>query len=211
MKAPFIATLLFTCFLFSCQSSRIYNSFHELNNVKKELNDLKNAEVIHIEKCWDGFDLEDLYVRIKIKEKGEIVLSGLINISKNYPKYVWLEEIGGYSFIQFSCGKRSFNPCGAGYGINIGTQRELPLLINSEYKTIQDVIDNYDVILEMFENFKIAPEINYFDTEKFECYLLIYKGNPSIQANIFKLLGDRGLHEYGQSLKWSSNCWYHNP
>lgn len=183
----------------------IYKNFFyelELNKIRNNLNAIENVEVIDI---WGHKDitLEEISVRLRIKEKGQIVLYGLSRDVFNYPDRVLIMEIGGHSFTQFSCNGK-IGPC-----INIGTTGELGHLINKEFKNVKDVVDNYDYILKKIETLKYSPEINHFETEKTESYLLVEKKTLKDQEPILNLVGIQSKFEFVKTLTWSkSDCYY---
>ena len=174
----------------------------EMNQIKKELNKLENVEVVAI---WGHRDitLEEITARLRIENKGEIVLYDLNSFVFIYPNRVPIFEIGEYSFTWFSCNG------GVGSGIDIGTQGELGHLINKEFKTVKDVLDNYDLIVETIKSLKMSPEINHFETENSESYLLIYNEKSLDKDPIFNLVGIEDMFEYAKTLKWNkSDCYY---
>ena len=118
-------------------------------------------------------------------------------------KIVIIDEIGGYSFKTFQCDERYRSTESQ---LNIGTESELFPLINKEFKTAKDVIENYDLILEKIKTLKKSPEINHFETKNSELYILVSNKKTLDQDSIFNLVGKEML-EYEQNLKWkNSNC-----
>ncbi|WP_333852908.1 hypothetical protein [Epilithonimonas sp.] len=183
----------------------VYEGFfykREMNHIKEDLNKIENVEVIEI---WGHEDvtLEEVSTRLRIKNKGEIVLYGLSKDVFNYPENIQVTEIGGYSFTTFSCNG------GIGSNINIGNESELFPLINKEFKTVKDVIENYDFILEKIKNLKKSPEINYFESQNSENYILVHNKKSVDQDPIFNLVGVESLFDYAKTLKWNNpNCYY---
>lgn len=174
----------------------------EMNQIKDDLNKIENVEVLEI---WGHEDitLEEISTRLRIKDKGEIVLYGLSEDSFNYPKNIQILEIGGYSFTTFSCNG------GVGSSINIGNESKLFPLINKEFNTVKDVVANYDYILKKIENLQKSPEINYFKSEKSEEYILVHNKKSIDQDPIFNLVGVESLFDYAKKLKWNNpNCYY---
>jgi hypothetical protein len=174
----------------------------EMNQIKKDLNKIENVEVLQI---WGHEDvtLEEVSARLEIKNKGKIVLYGLSKDAFNYPQNIPITEIGGYSFTTFSCNG------GIGSNINVGTKSEIFPLIKREFKTVKDVVGNYDYILGKIEKLKKSPEINHFETEKSEYYILVHKKNSIDQDPIFNLVGIESLFDYAEKLKWNNpNCYY---
>jgi len=177
--------------------------YRELNQIKKELNKLENVKVVAI---WGHHDitLEEISARVKIKDKGEIVLYNLSSYELYYPNSIKIHEIGGYSFTWFSWNG------GIGPGIDIGLQGELGHLINKEFKTPKDVLDNYDLILEMVKSLKMSPELNHLETEKTEYYLLVKNEKSLDQDPIFNLIGIDNLFDFAETLKWNRSDSYYN-
>jgi len=174
----------------------------EMNQIKKELNKMENVEVINI---WGHRDitLEEISARLRIKGKGEIVLCDLNPGDFTYPDHVDIDEIGGFSFTWFS------HNGGIGPGIDIGKKGELGHLFEKEFYTPKDVIDNYDLIYETVKNLKMSPEINHFETETSEDYLLIHNEGSIDQDPIFNLLGIENLFEFAETLTWNRDDSYY--
>lgn len=174
----------------------------EMNQIKNDLNKIENVEVLQI---WghDDITLEEISARIKIKDKGEIVLNNLSKDVYNYPKRIPISEIGGFSFTTFSCAG------GIGSSIDMGTGGELYDLTKIEFKTVKDVIENYDLILEKIQNLKKSPEINHFETQTDENYILIHNKKSIDQDPIYNLIGIESLFDYAKKLKWNNpNCYF---
>lgn len=176
----------------------VYEGFfynREMNQIKKDLNKIENVEVLEI---WGHEDvtLEEISARLKIKNKGEIVLYGLSEDAYDYPKNIPITEIGGYSFTIFSCDG------GIGSDINIGTAGEIFPLINREFNTVKDIVENYDFILQKIENLKKSPEKNHFKTNNSEYYILVHRKKSKDQDPIFSLVGIQSFFDYAKTLKW---------
>jgi len=176
----------------------------EMNQIKDELNKIENVEVVNI---WGHHDitLEEISARIKIKDKGEIVLLNLNKDDNRYPNKVFIREIGGYSFISFDC------LGGIGSNINIGTKGELGHLFKIEFNTVKDVIDNYDLIFETVHTLKMSPEGNYFPWIERVClehYIFVHNKISTDQDPIFNLLGVFSLAEFAKNLEWNKNCFF---
>lgn len=124
----FVATGI-TIFIISyfVYSEYFYN--REITKIEKALNSIESVEILNI---WGHKDisLEEVSARIRIKDKGEVVLYGLSKDVFNYPYHVPIREIGGYTFTTFSCNG------GIGSHIDIGTQGELFHFFNKEFNTI---------------------------------------------------------------------------
>ena len=198
-----INIFLIFCFAlttFSCAYiPSIFNTpkyYKEMNQIKDELNNLENVEVVNI---WGHRDitLEEITARVRIEGKGEIVLANLSSDVFNYPNRVIILEIGGYSFTSFSWNG------GVGPGIDIGIRGELGRLIGKEFNAVKDVIDNYDLILELIENLEMPPELNHIETETAEYYILIHNEKSPDQDPIFVLLGAENAFEFARTLQWN--------
>lgn len=200
-----ISILILGIFVILVITFFVYEGFfykREMNQIKKDLNKIENVEVLEI---WGHEDitLEEISTRLRIKDKGEIVLYGLSKDTFNYPKNIQITEIGGYSFTTFSCNG------GIGSNINIGNESELFPLINKKFKTVKDVVENYDFILEKIKNLKKSPEINYFESQNSENYILVHNKKSVDQDPIFNLVGIESLFDYAKTLKWNNpNCYY---
>lgn len=174
----------------------------ELNQIKEDLNEIENVEVIDI---WGHKDitLEEISARLRIKDKGEIVLYGLSKDAFHYPERVPIIEIGNYSFTWFSCNG------GIGPGIDIGTKDELRFLFKKEFKSVKDVVENYDLILKTIENLKMSPELNHIETENNESYLLIENKKTKDQDPLFNLVGIENKFEFARTMQWNRpDCYY---
>jgi hypothetical protein len=176
--------------------------YREMNQIKAELNKMENVEVLNI---WGHHDitLEEISARLKIKDKGEIVLLSLNPDDNNYPKRVYIREIGGYSFTVFHCNS------GIGSTLDIGTEGSLIHLFKMEFNTVKDVIDNYDLILETVRTLKTSPEVNYFSWNNrwaIEEYLFVHNKTSTDQDPIFDLAGVFSLAEFAKNLEWDKNC-----
>lgn len=172
----------------------------EMNHIKKDLNKIENVEVLEIGGYGD-WGLDVISARIKIKNKGEIDLHGLNKNVFSYPKSIVINKIGGYSFKTFQYDGK-FKSYGS--QLDIGTESELFSLINKEFKTAEEVIENYDLILEKIKTLKQSPEINHFETKNSELYVLV--SNEIHQDSIFNL-GGKEMIDYEEKLKWNcSNC-----
>lgn len=172
----------------------------ELRQIKNELNEIENVEVKNI---WGHEDLtlEEISARIYIKNKGEIVLNNLSKDVYDYPNRIEISEIGGLSFTDFSC----VNSIGIGSSIDVGKNSNLGKLIGKEFKTVKDVVKNYDLILKTLKNLKQSPELNYFESKNEEEYLIIQKVKSKDKDPIFNLIGVENAFEFAKTLKWK-NC-----
>ena len=191
--------------MFILESTVFYE--REMNRIKDKLNKLDNVEVVNI---WGHEDLtlEHVTARIRIKDKGEIVLENLNSGDCRYPQSVDITEIGGYSFTSM------WHDGGMGWGIDVGTESHLGRLIGKKFKTPKDVLDNYDVILTFIENLKISPEINHFETKDDEWYLLIENKKSTDQDKLLHGLDLYNKREFPNTLKWNRpDAYYHksNP
>jgi hypothetical protein len=175
----------------------------ELNQIKNDLNAIENVEVIDI---WGHKDitLEEISARLRVKGKGEIVLYGLSKDAFNYPNRVPVIEIGNYSFTWFSCNG------GIGPIIDIGIKDELGYLFKREFKSVKDVIENYDLILETVETLKMSPELNHIETDNSESYLLIENKKTKDQDPFFNLVGIENKFEFARTLTWNRPDCYNN-
>lgn len=183
-----------------------YNNYfyeREMHQIQAELNKIENVEVINI---WGHKDitLEEISVRLSIKDKGEIVIYGLSEDVFKYPERVIISEIGGYSFTRFA------HYGGIGSSINIGNENELGKLIGKQFYEVKDVIDNYTEIIEVIENLKHSPDINHFESATSESYLLVKKENKTDQDPIFDLKGIENKFEFASTLKWNRTDSYFN-
>jgi hypothetical protein len=176
--------------------------YQELRQIKECLNSIQGVKVLNI---WghDDITLEEVSARLKIKDKGEIVLGNLSEDVFNYPQRVSVEEIGGYSFTWFSCNG------GIGSSIDIGTEGELGKSINISFKSPEDVVRNYDKILKVVKDLKKSPEITHLETPNSEIYLLVENKNSIDQDKLYYLVGIENKFEFAKTLKWNrSDCYY---
>ena len=197
--------VLFTFIIIIIFISAIYFGYgfyynRELRQIENELNEIENVEVKNI---WGHEDLtlEEISARIYIKSKGEIVLNNLSKDVYDYPNRIEISEIGGLSFTNFSC----VNSIGIGSSIDVGKNSNLGKLIGKEFKTVKDVVKNYDLILKTLKNLKQTPELNYFVSKNEEEYLIIHKVKSKDIDPIYNLIGVENAFEFAKTLKWK-NC-----
>ena len=187
-----IVLLVLLIFLIPILFFRIHGTFfyeYEMNQIKSDLNKIEGVSVIDI---WGHNDLtlENVGARIKIMDKGEIVLLDLSSDANNYPTSVIISEIGGYSFSTFSCfdyEDMGYHK-GLGFSINISKNSEIGQQIGIDFKSPQMVIENYDTILKVVESLKKVPEWNYYKNESREIYILVYK-NENEMKSLFRKYG----------------------
>ncbi|CAG5086792.1 hypothetical protein CRYO30217_03281 [Parvicella tangerina] len=178
-----------------------YGYYGELNQIRDELNSLENIEVINI---WGHEDmtLEEISVRLKVEGKGEIVLLGLSKDAFYYPISVPINEIEGYSFTTFYCNG------GIGSSLDFGTY-ELGEVLNVKFNSVEDVLNNYDFIVEFIEGLEMSPSVNHFETSMSEFYLIIEKKESKDLDPIHNLNGLESKSEFAESLTWNrSDCVY---
>ena len=183
----------------------VYDNFFykkELNQIKRQLNKIEHVEVINI---WGHKDvtLEEISARLRIKDKGEVVLYGLSKDVFHYPRKVFVSEIGGYSFTWFSCdGKIDYN-------INIGQGSELGKRIGFQFNSVNDVVENYDNILKAIEELKQLPDLNHFVSPDTEAFLSVEKKSTNDQDPLYHLLGIEDAFEFARTLEWTrEDCYY---
>ena len=205
LKKIFFSVLIFfgACFLFGFAYVKfIYEA--EMNDIEDSLNKIDKVKVINI---WGHQDvtLEEISARVKIAGKGELVLYDISSYKFSYPKSVNIHEIGNYSFTWFSCDG------GIGPGIDIGTESPLGKMCGVNFKTPKDVINNYDLILKVIKQLKVSPELNHFETEDNEFYLLVENKVTEDKDPIFNLVGIENEFEFAKTLKWNrDDCYYNN-
>ncbi len=177
--------------------------YRELEAIRADLNKIKNVEVVDI---WGHEDitLEEVSARIKIADKGELVLINLNKRDFGYPHHVPILEIGGYSFTHFS-GNGGIGPV-----IDIGMSGDLGKLIGKRFYSVREVIEQYDQILSVVQNLKSSPDINYFEDDNSESYLLVEKKHSKDQDPIFNLLGVENKFEFAKTLTWKRKDSYYN-
>ncbi len=183
----------------------IYQNFfyeRELKNIKSDLNEIDGVSVLDI---WGHKDLtlEEVSARIRIEGKGEIVLINLSSDVYDYPNSVYIKEIGGLSFTSISCG----NNLGFGSSIDISENSDVGKMIGIKFESPKVVIENYDLILQAVKSLKQAPDLNYFEHENYERYLMIVQNKTEDIDPLYNLLGVENLADFGRTLKWKrSNC-----
>jgi len=194
---------LLGCFIGALFAYHQFFYLGEMNEIEDELNQIENVEVLGI---WGHEDLtlEEVSARLKIKDKGEIVLYGLSEDSFDYPKSVPIIEIGGYSFTWFSCNG------GIGPSFGIGTDDVFGNLTDKEFHSVKSVVDDYDYIIDLIESLKMAPELNHFETTNSERYLLVSSENSEDQDPIYNLIGIESGFEFAKTLKWNREDCYYN-
>lgn len=171
--------------------------YGELHKIEDSLNETADVNVMAI---WGHEDitLEEVSARVKLKNKGELVLDNLNSNDNRYPEKVIITEIGGYSFSKFTCSRS----LGIGPSIDIGTKSDLGKIINIEFKTAKDVITNYDKIYHVIDSLAKPKKLIYFSGDKYEQYLLIKSTKSKDQDPIFNLDGIENEFEFAKTLKW---------
>ncbi len=174
----------------------------EMRCIQSELNSIPGVEVINI---WGHQDitLEEISARIRVEGKGEMVLANLSKDEFRYPDQVILISIGGFSFRTFYCSKHD----GFGSSIDIGTGSYLGRRLGLEFQSPQDVISQYDFILEFIESLNRAPEPNRVQGDDYEAFLFV-AGIASRDGDPIQDLFDAdSMYEVGRKLPWTdSTC-----
>lgn len=193
---------LLVCIFFILVSLPVlFTSLIDLNvlSAKKRLQHIHNIELVNL---WGHRDwrLEEISVRLKIKNKGEIVLYGISDYVYNYPNSVKIIEIGNLSFAQARNynGQLSYGNC-----IDIGKSTYLGQRLGLIFNSIQDVIDHYDSIVNFFKTFKQYPQVNYFLENKNETFLIVFN-KKSCNIDPLALLFDNSYHNFIQTLPWKN-------
>lgn len=199
-KKVVVTLLLIIAFFATVYYGYAFYYNRELRQIKNRLTEIENVEVQSI---WGHEDLtlEEIAARIYIKNKGEIVVQNLSKDVYNYPNNVIISEIGGLSFTRYSCE----NSIGVGSMIDIGKGTFLGKRIGKEFKTVKDVIENYDLIIQTLQNLEQSPKFNYFDDQTKEEYLLIQLKKAKDQDPIYNLFGVEDAFEFAGTLEWR-NC-----
>ena len=169
----------------------------ELRAIKKSLNSIEGIEVVNI---WGhkDIDLEEISARIKVKDKGEIVLFGLSKDIYQYPKHVYLSEIGGMSFSTFTCS----GSIGIGSTIDIGTNSRMGRHMISAFNSPEEVFHNYDTILAVIQRLKDSSELGHFVERGFEEFNFVIDSKNEDTDPIFTLINAAGAFEFAKKLNW---------
>ncbi len=181
-----------------------YDSLYEreLRSIKDDLSQIPGAILIDI---WGYQDLtlEEISARILVEGKGEIVLRNLSSDVYNYPDRVLIEEIGGFSFKLIFCS----DSLGFGNLLDISKNSDVGKLIGIDFNSPKDVIQNYDEILKAIKSLKRAPELNYYEHENHEKYLLVYNDVSTEVVPLYHSVNVENLADFGRTLKWKgTNC-----
>lgn len=174
----------------------------EMRGIKSDLNAIPGVEVV---KIWGHKDitLEEISARVRIEGKGELVLANLSKDEFRYPEQVILNSIGGYSFKTFYCSEHD----GFGSAIDIGTRSYLGDRLGLEFRTPEEVVRQYERILEFVENLNRAPEPNRMQGEGYEAFLFVAKIASRDVDPILDLFGSDSMYEVGRRLPWTdSTC-----
>jgi len=154
--------------------------YSEFNSIKKNLQKNDKVEII---KMWGNEDVtfEDISVVLKVKNKGILLIYGISKDVNNFPKSVYITEIGKFSFVNFSC-QNSMS-----WNLNVGTESDFGKKTGIVFNNVDDVINHYDDINKYVESFKIFPEYNYLKSNgNPESILFINKGNNMNYENLKK-------------------------
>src|SRR5690606_310210 len=99
------------------------------------------------------------------------------------------------------------NSLGFGSSIDISENSDIGKLIGVKFDSPKEVIKNYDLILQAVKSLKQAPELNYFEHENYEEYLMVIQDKTKDIDPIYNLVGVENLADFGRTLKWKkSNC-----
>ncbi len=182
-----VANVICCLVLFVCVAASIYcmpNAFYVLvtknvrvKQIERNLNKIPNVEVMEIEDDINLFEHEFIATTIKINDKD---LVSFFDINKDiFDKVdvINITSVNGYSFIQ--CEKDRIK-----YGIDLGTNTVIGKSLGLTINTIEDVVNNIDVICDMVDNLTHSPEPNYFCTDSNECYIIRIDTNPIYQNPI---------------------------
>lgn len=184
----------------------LFTTFLDLNvlSAKKRLQHTYNIELVNL---WGHRDwgLEEVSARIKVKNKGEIVLYGISDDVYNYPNSVIIIEIGNLSFAKAkNCnGNFSYGNC-----IDIGKNTYLGHRLGIVFNSIQDVVDHYDSIVNFFKTFKQYPQVNYYIENNNETFLIVFN-KKSCDVDHLVSLFDNSFYNYIQTLPWKN--YQHEP
>ncbi len=196
--------ILFGCISFIILSLPfLFTTIFDLNVLSAQMR-LRKTQNIEVIKLWGHRDwmYEEVSARLKVKNKGEIVLYGISDDVFNYPYSVVLYEIDGFSFIKAI--KNNNNTITYSSCIKIGKNSYLGKRLGLTFYTIQDVIDHYDSIANFFKTFKRYPEYNYFLEDNQETFLFIFNQKSCDVDNILDLF-DTPIYDYLKTLPWQNN------
>jgi hypothetical protein len=170
----------------------------EMRSIKSELNAIPGVEVINI---WGHKDvtLEEVTARIHLEGKGELVLANLSKDEFRYPEQVILNSIGGFSFRTFYCSQHD----GFGSAIDIGTGSYLGERLGLEFTKPEEVVRQYDRILEFIADLNRAPEPNHIQGDGYEAFLFVAKIASRDGDPIQDLFGADSMYEVGRRLPWT--------
>lgn len=170
----------------------------EMRMIKADLNAIPGVEVLRI---WGHKDvtLEEVTARIRLEGKGELVLANLSKDEFRYPEQVILNSIGGFSFRTFYCSQND----GFGSAIDIGTESYLGERLGLEFTTPEEVVRQYDRILEFIENLNRAPEPNRMQGDGYETFLFVARIASRDVDPIQDLFGADSMYEVGRRLPWT--------
>lgn len=169
--------------------------YNEMRAIEKKLNAMQGVEVVNI---WghDDITLEEVTARLRIHDRGELVLYGLSRDVFNYPKTVWVSEIGGFSF-------EVFHTNSIGSTIDIGTEGCFGKFFPFTFTTEVDVIRHYDEILQIVRSWPVWPELLHFVSDQGqETFLAVLPMAKKDQDPIYDLLGAKSLFEFKNTLPW---------
>lgn len=181
--------------------------YDELDQIKGDLNKIKGVTVVDI---WGHEDitLEEISARVKIENKGEIVMNNLNKNDNGYPASVYITECGGYSFKHLSCSCSS-GSTGIGPSVNIGTASYFGQLLGLRFDKPTDIIENYDRIYYVIDSLArvanplhITPTDEEINMRTQEEFLFFSRKKSKDQDPIFNLLGVEVDFEMAKQLPW---------
>ena len=135
--------------------------------VRWQLEQIKGVVIIDMW-GWDDLFIEEVAAHIIIDEQKEMILTNLSCDVFNYPSDVYLQKIGEYTFKCSSECKDYY------YSINIGQSSPLGKRLGIMFYDIEDVIANYDTILNFIKTLAVAPAVNCLDDDC-NCLLKVYR------------------------------------
>ena len=195
LQVVFLCLIIYI--LFFVVKIKFFRDF-ELKSIEKKLSNIENVDVVNI---WghDDITIEEISARVRLKDKGEIVLCNLSDDVKNYPEDVYILEIDGFSFDIFY----DKNGSGTTY-LNLGTYSDFYERFGIKFFNEKDVIDNYDLIVTYLNTLKHLPNVNHFKDElnREEHFVLVKNSKQRDIDPIYNLLNLDEKIEIAKRLNW---------
>lgn len=148
--------------------------YAEFNDIKNAFQNMPEVEIVRAGGNED-VTFEDIWARIRIKGKGEMMIGGLTRQSfENISPHISIREIGPYKpkiegkmhigATEIATGKPVRSQFW-GSGIDIGSEGAFARFFPFQIKNMQDAIARYDDICAVLAEWPVSPDKKHFQDE----------------------------------------------